>query len=84
MKVYDEPRSVLGDRHAARCLRLRKTLPCLEMPCVRAATATIGLLLYRARVPREIRRKICALAFDLPDEEERAAEARRDAEFMQN
>jgi len=52
------------------------------MPCVRAATATIGLLLYRARVPREIRRKICSLAFDLPDEEERAAEARRDAEFM--
>ena len=39
MKVYDEPRSVLGDRHAARCLRLRKTLPCLEMPCVRVEVA---------------------------------------------
>ena len=37
-------RSVLGDAHAARCLRLRQTLPRLEMPCVRAATATIGVL----------------------------------------
>ena len=52
----DNARSLLGDDHAARCLRLRQTLPRLEMPCVRAATATIGVLLDRARVPMEIRR----------------------------
>jgi len=33
-------RSVLGDAHAARCLRLRQTLPRLEMPCVRCGAAS--------------------------------------------
>ena len=70
-------RSVLGDAHAARCLRLRQTLPRLEMPCVRAATATIGVLLDRARVPMEIRRTIYAMAFALPTDDERRAEASR-------
>ena len=53
----DNARSLLDDghddvhaTHAARCLRLRQTLPRLEMPCVRAATATVGVLLGRAGV----------------------------------
>ena len=45
----DNARSLLGDGHAARCLRLRQTLPRLEMPCVRAATSTIGAVIVSAR-----------------------------------
>ena len=84
MKIYEgehHRRSIVSyppDCHAARALKLRKSLPRLEMPCVRAATSSIGVRLDRLRVPRPIRRKIFALAFDLPDEEERLAEKRRD------
>lgn len=41
-------------------------------------------MLERVRVPRAVRRKIFTLAFALPDEEERAAEAQRDAKFMED
>ena len=89
MKIYEgehHRRSIVSyppDCHAARALKLRKSLPRLEMPCVRAATSSIGVRLDRLRVPRPIRRKIFALAFDLPDEEERLAETQRDEKFME-
>ena len=38
----DEARSIISDAHAGRCLLLRRSLPRLEMPCVRAATSTPG------------------------------------------
>ena len=79
MKIYEgehHRRGFLRHESGDRALRLRKALPRLEMPCVRAATSSIGVRLDRLRVPRPIRRKIFALAFDLPDEEERLAEAR--------
>jgi len=90
MKIYEgehHRRSIVSyppDCHAARALKLRKSLPRLEMPCVRAATSSIGVRLDRLRVPRPIRRKIFALAFDLPDEEERLAEKRRDEELLRS
>ena len=66
-----------------RALRLRKALPRLEMPCVRAATSSsIGVRLLC--VPQPVRRKILALAFDLPDEEGLLAETRRDEKFMKS
>ena len=89
MKIYEgehHRRGFLeasGDGDGIRALRLRKALPRLEMPCVRAATSSIGVRLDRLRVPRPIRRKIFALAFDLPDEEERLAETQRDEKFME-
>jgi len=88
----DNARSLLDDghddvhaAHAARCLRLRQTLPRLEMPCVRAATATIGVLLGRAGVTEvAIRRLIYSMAFAVPTDEERRAEAARDAKFVED
>ena len=68
MKIYEgehHRRGFLeasGDGDGIRALRLRKALPRLEMPCVRAATSSIGVRLDRLRVPRPIRRKIFALA----------------------
>ena len=88
MKIYEGEHHRRGflepgvDDGGVRALRLRKVLPRLEMPCVRAAmSSSIGARLLR--VPQPLRRKIFALAFDLPDEEERLAEARRDEKFME-
>ena len=89
MKIYEGEHHRRGflepdvDDGGVRALRLRKALPRLEMPCVRAATSSIGVRLDRLRVPRPLRRKIFALAFDLPDEEERLAEKRRDEKFLE-
>lgn len=82
MGKYDEPRSFLGDGHARRCIRLRRVSPCLEMPRCRAAVASLGVGLSRRGVPREIVRDIFALAFDLPSEAERRAEAASDDAFL--
>ena len=85
MKIYEgehHRRGFLQHEHGDRALRLRKALPRLEMPCVRAAmSSSIGVRLLR--VPQPVRRKILALAFDLPDEEERLAETRRDEKFLE-
>ena len=55
------------------------------MPCVRAATSTIGVLLYRSGVTElAIRRTIYAFAFAVPTDEERRAEAARDAKFVED
>ena len=55
MKIYEgehHRRGFLeasGDGDGIRALRLRKALPRLEMPCVRAATSSIGVRLDRLR-----------------------------------
>ena len=86
MKIYEgehHRRGFLQREDGDRALRLRKALPRLEMPCVRAATSSsIGVRLLR--VPQPVRRKILALAFDLPDEEGLLAETRRDEKFMKS
>ena len=88
MKIYEGEHHRRGflepgtDDGGVRSLRLRKVLPRLEMPCVRAAmSSSIGVRLLG--VPQPVRRKILALAFDLPDEEERLAEKRRDEKFLE-
>ena len=88
MKIYEGEHHRRGflepgvDDGGVRALRLRKALPRLEMPGVRAAmSSSIGVRLLR--VPQPVRRKILALAFDLPDEEERLAETRRDEKFLE-
>ena len=88
MKIYEGEHHRRGflepgvDDSGVRALRLRKALPRLEMPCVRAAmSSSIGVRLLGA--PQPVRRKILALAFDLPDEEERLAEKRRDEKFLE-
>lgn len=80
--LFDEPRSILGDDHARRALNLRRSLKALEMPCVRAATATLGVLLQRRRIPQELHRDIFAMAFDLPSDAARRAETVRDDAFL--
>ena len=79
---YDEPRSILGDGHARRCVRLRRASALLELPCCRAANASVGVRLSRRGVPREIVRDILALAFSLPGEAERRATRTSDDAFL--
>lgn len=79
---YDEPRSILGDGHARRCIRLRRASALLELPCCRAANASVGVRLSRRGVPRDIVRDILALAFALPGEAERRAARTSDDAFL--
>jgi len=79
--LHDEPRSILGDDHARRCLRLRTELPRLERPDCRAANATLGVRLSRIRVSREIYRDILFLAFNVPGAAARREDALRDEAF---
>lgn len=80
--LYEEqPRSILGDVHARRCLRLRRALPRLEMPCARA-TAEVGVLLMRKGVPRDVVRDVYALARGLRDPKDPAVVAASDDAFL--
>mmetsp|Transcript_2053 Transcript_2053/g.6208 ORF Transcript_2053/g.6208 Transcript_2053/m.6208 type:complete len:499 (+) Transcript_2053:293-1789(+) len=79
--LHDEPRSILGDDHARRCLRLRTELPRLERPDCRAANATLGVHLNRLSVPRELYRDILFLAFNVPDAAARRKAALQDEAF---
>mmetsp|Transcript_10527 Transcript_10527/g.32386 ORF Transcript_10527/g.32386 Transcript_10527/m.32386 type:complete len:570 (+) Transcript_10527:693-2402(+) len=79
----DEPKSIFdGEDHSRRCAALRIARPRPTMPCVRAATATLGIRLARRGCPWELRREIYAMAFALPDDATRRAEAARDASLV--
>ena len=62
MKIYEGEHHRRGflepgvDDSGVRALRLRKALPRLEMPCVRAAASSIGVRLDRLRVPLDAKR----------------------------
>ena len=68
------------DTHAYAAFAPAPDSPGLEMPCVRAATATVGVLLGRADGGSN-RRPHLAMAFAVPTDEERRAEA---AKFVED